>query len=592
MPTLHRTLSAIFRSAFSELGYDPQYGEVFRSERTEYGDFQCNGALAAARTAGRPAAEIAQAVIGQIGARYTEIQELAVAGPGFINIRVTDTAIADFAVEALRDGRYGVEVLPEPPKMVLDFGGPNVAKPLHVGHLRSAVIGESLQRLFRYLGHPVYSDIHLGDWGTPMGILIVMVQKEQPELPYFAETFAGEYPAESPVSLSDLERLYPAGATLFKEDEAFRNQALQATADLQNGRPGYRALWRHFVEVSVQALRHTFAELGIYFDWWYGESHYHDRIPGLLSRLQAEKHAVESDGALIIPLSPVNGKDLPPFLLRKSDGAYLYSTTDLAALDERIHEDHARAVLYVVDQRQGLHFTQLFQAAKQTGILPPEITVEHIGFGTVNGPDGKPFKTREGNAQRLEELLTQTIEKARERMGESGVARDYPPEEQEAIARQVAVAAIKFADLSNHRLSDYAFDLDKFVRFEGKTGPYLIYTAVRIQSIFRKLAEQGWKEQDARPVIGLLHPAERSLLLTALRLPEVLTEAARGRTPHTIAEFTYLLAQDFNRFYQQCPVLPESDASIRLSRISIAQLVLGELELAVGLLGIPIPERM
>lgn len=588
MSSLSQELSRLFARAFEARGLDPRYGDVVVSQRPELGQFQCNGALPAAKAAKVPPREVAQAVVDALPER-DRFRDVSLAGPGFINVTLTDEALADFARRQAGGERLGCDPRLDPETVLIDFGGPNVAKAMHVGHLRSSVIGDCLQRLFRFVGDRVVSDVHLGDWGTQMGMLLVEMRRRRPDLPYFDAAFAGPYPAEAPVTIADLEEMYPAASARAKADEAEAEAARQATRELQDGRPGYRALWQHFVDVSLAELRKDFGALGVDFDLWLGESHAHPRIAAMIERLKVSGAAVESEGAWVIPLPEAPGeKELPPLLLVKSDGAVLYGTTDLATLEERVGERGARRVLYVVDQRQSLHFQQVFRAARLTG-LAGGAALEHIAFGTVNGPDGKPFKTRAGGVMKLQDLTALAVEQVARRMEEAGVAQGYPEEERQRIAHQVGVAAIKFADLSNHRLSNYVFDLDKFTRFEGKTGPYLQYAAVRIQSILRKAEERGFAPGELLP--PEVAP-ERDLLLRMAQLPDAVAVACAERAPNFLCEHLYELTQAWSRFYQQCHILSEPDEARRASWLALAGQCLRQIRLVLGLLGIEVPERM
>jgi len=582
-------LSETVGDAFEAAGVNRSYGTVVVSKRPDLGQFQCNGALAAAQSVGRNPREIARTVAGALTA--TEMfAAVSIAGPGFINLTLTDAAIAAVTQEAVDDDRCGCDTVEHPVRYVVDFGGPNVAKAMHVGHLRATIIGDSLQRLFRFLGHHVISDIHMGDWGTQMGMLIIEVERRYPDLPYFDASFGGPYPAESPVTLDDLQEMYPAVAARVAEDAAEAERARRATTELQNGRPGYRALWQHFANVSIDAQRADFEALGVKFDLWYGESTVHDRIKPLLERIKSSGHAVISDGALVVPVAEDGDQmEIPPLLLTKSDGSYLYTTTDLATLDQRIAELKAEDILYVVDARQALHFIQVFRAARLTGVVPDDVALEHIAFGTMNGTDGRPFKTREGGILKLKDLIAMVTDAALTRLAEARIAESYPDEERAAIAKAVGLAALKFGDLSNHRMSNYVFDLDRFSSFEGKTGPYLLYGAVRIRSILRKAAEHGFLPG---PIADPTTDVERDLMLFLARLSDSLARAAELRAPNHVAEFAYDLTTRFNRFYEQCHILSEQDVERRGSWLSLVAVTLRELTLTLDLLGISVPERM
>jgi arginyl-tRNA synthetase len=586
MQLLNDLLTGLLSDAFARCGLDPKYGEVVPSKRPDLCQFQCNGALAAARTVQQNPRAVAQAVVDAIAERDMYFAIVEVAGPGYINLTLADEFMARYTAAIAADARLLCPPAAAPERVVIDFGGPNIAKSMHVGHLRSSVIGDSLQRLIRFVGDSVVSDIHLGDWGTPMGMLICELQRHSPGLVYFNTAYAGPYPDVSPVTIADLEQMYPEAAARCAADPQELQAALEATAELQAGRPGYRALWQHFHDVSVGAMQELFDRLGVHFDLWYGESDVHDRIPALLQRLRAAGGAVLSDGALVVPVAEVD-ESIPPLLLAKSDGSYLYGTTDLATIEERVEDLRAERVLYVVDKRQSLHFEQLFRAARRTGIAQGAI-LEHIAFGTVNGPDGKPLKTRQGGVMRLNDLVDMAIDEARKRMNEVGVAEDYAPAEQQEVAEKVALAALKFADLANYRTTNYVFDLEKFTRFEGRTGPYLLYAAVRIKSLLRKAAER-----DSYPGAFVLPTGvDRDLILQLSRFPDAVRLAYAERAPNHLCEFAFELAQVFSRFYQSCPILLEPDAARRESWLALAQLCLRELEVTLSLLGIDVPERM
>ena len=586
MQPLSDLLTGLLSDAFARCGLDPEYGQVVLSQRPDLCQFQCNGALAAARTVQQNPRNVAQAVAAAIAERDTYFANVEIAGPGYINLTLADEFLAQYAAAIAADVRLLCPPISAPARVVIDFGGLNIAKSMHVGHLRSSVIGESLQRIFRFAGDSVVSDVHLGDWGTQIGMVICELRRRSPDLVYFDAAYTGPYPDTSPVNMTDLEEIYPEAAARCAANLQEMQAALQATTELQRGRPGYRALWQHLHDVSVGAMQELLGRLDVHFDLWYGESDVHDRIPALLQRLQAAGSAVLSDGALVVPVA-AEGESMPPLLLAKSDGSYLYGTTDLATIEERVQDLRAERVLYVVDKRQSLHFEQLFRAARRTGIAK-DAALEHVTFGTVNGPDGKPFKTRQGGVMRLNDLVGMAIDEARKRMGEIGVAEDYAPAEQQAVAEKVAVAALKFADLANYRASNYIFDLEKFTRFEGRTGPYLLYAAVRIKSLLRKAAERNFFPGRFVPPTGV----DRDLILQLSRFPDAVRTAYVERAPHHLSEFAFDLAQVFSRFYQNCPILVEPDAARRESWLALAQLCLRELEVTLGLLGIEVPERM
>ncbi len=587
MTSLAATLTGIVSSAFAEAGLPPEFGTVTVSNRPDLGQFQCNGALGAAKSARANPRELGERVAALLRSNPI-FADVSLAGPGFLNLTVTDTWLAERTQQLADDPRLGVPVKADPATVILDFGGPNIAKPMHVGHLRASIIGDSLQRLFRFVGDRTISDVHMGDWGLPMGMLISEIALRRPDLPYFAPDATGPFPEESPVSMEDLEDLYPAAAAACKADPARLEAARRATAELQAGRPGYRALWQHFIDVSVAGMRRDFGDLGIHFDLWKGEADVHDLIGPMIDDLREKALAEESEGALVVRVARPDDKvEVPPLILLKSDGAVMYGTTDLATIVDRVREYDPDLMLYVVDQRQHLHFEQVFRAAALAG-LDGKAKSEHIGFGTMNGPDGKPFKTRAGGVMKLQDLLAMATEQALSRLNEEGLAADYPEEERQAIARMVGIGAVKFADLSNHRLSNYVFDLERFTRFEGRTGPYLQYAAVRIKSLLRKAAEQGAEAGAILPPTEI----ERDLMLNLGQLPDAISAAYQKRTPNDLCEFAFWLSQTFSRFYGACHILSEPDLALRGSRLALAAATLAQLELVLSLLGIEVPDRM
>lgn len=586
MTDLKGRLGQALSAAFAAESLSAEYGRATVSDRPDLADFQCNGALAAAKAARANPREIAGRIVQRL-AGDPDLASVEIAGPGFINFRVSDAALSARAGAIAKDSRVGAGSVDQPRRVVIDYGGPNVAKPMHVGHLRASIIGESIKRLFRFRGDQVVGDAHFGDWGFQMGLLIVAVSDEQPELAFFREG-AGPFPVESPVSLHDLERLYPEAAARAKADPAYRERARRATAELQAGRPGYRALWRHFVEVSRTALQREFHALGVEFDLWNGESDADALIPRMVDDLRAKALAVPDQGALIVRVARDGDKrELPPLLVVSSEGSAMYGTTDLATILDRRERFDPELMLYVVDQRQADHFEQVFRAAYLAGYAAPG-TLEHIGFGTMNGADGKPFKTREGGVLKLHDLIEMARDKARLRLREAGLGVELAPEEFEATAHRVGVAALKFADLSNFRGTSYVFDLDRFTSFEGRTGPYLLYQAVRIKSLLRKAEEA----QAAPGAIVVGDPAERDLVLVLDGFETALRDAYDKRAPNTLAEHAFRLAQSFSKFYAACPVLAAETPAMRASRLALAETTLKQLETALDLLGIETPEQM
>ncbi len=600
MTDLRTVLGEAVGAAFAAEGVDAALAKVTSSDRPDLADFQSNGALAAAKALKANPRELAARVADRLKSD-PRLSSVEVAGPGFINLKLADGALSARAAEVAGDGEHaGASLVASPRKVIIDFAGPNVAKPMHVGHLRSSIIGESLKRIFRFRGDTVWGDAHFGDWGFQMGLLIVAVGDEG-KADGFLTAGDGPFPAESPVTLEDLERLYPAAAARAKEDAAFRDRARKATAELQGGRPGYRALWAHFVAVSRTALEREFGALGVTFDLWNGESDADPVMAEMIAHLEATGLLVEDDGARVIHVarpgetrkrkladgSVIEAPSPPPLLVISSEGSAMYGTTDLATILDRRKAIDPDLILYVVDERQAEHFEQVFRAAYLAGYAA-EGSLDHLGFGTMNGPDGKPFKTRAGGVLKLHDLITMATDKARERLQEAKLGADLPDAEFEDIARKVAVAALKFADLSNSRTTSYIFDLDRFMSFEGKTGPYLLYQAVRIKSLLRKGADQG----AAPGPIVIAEPAERDLALTLDAFSQAVTDAYDKRMPHVIAEHAYRLAQSFSKFYAACPVLVAPDEATKGSRLTLSKAALDQLETALDLLGIDTPERM
>jgi len=600
MTDLKTSLSEAVAAAFAAEGVDAALARVVASDRPDLADFQSNGALAAAKALKANPRELAARVAERLAAD-PRLLSVEVAGPGFINLKLSDAALSQRAAEVAGDEALAGASLNTPSrKVVIDYAGPNVAKPMHVGHLRSSIIGESLKRLFRFRGDTVWGDAHFGDWGFQMGLLITACGDENLADAFMADG-DGPYPAESPVTLEDLERLYPQAAARAKEDPAFRDRARKATAELQNGRPGYRALWAHFVAVSRTALKREFGALDVTFDLWNGESDADPLMPEMLAHLKEAGLLVEDDGAQVVHVarpgetrkkkladgSVIEAPSPPPLLVVSSEGSAMYGTTDLATILDRKKSIAPDLILYVVDERQAEHFEQVFRAAYLAGYAP-EKSLEHLGFGTMNGADGKPFKTRAGGVLKLHDLITMATDKARERLKEARLGDDLPEAEFEDIARKVAVAALKFADLSNNRTTSYVFDLDRFMSFEGKTGPYLLYQAVRVKSLLRKAADQG---VEIAPIV-VAEPAERDLALTLDAFDAATADAYDKRSPNLIAEHAYRLAQSFSKFYAACPILVAPDDATKGSRLALAAASLHQLETALDLLGIETPERM
>lgn len=569
-------LQHLVQKAFAAADVNLKYALVTASDRPDLADYQSNGAFLAAKEAKANPRAVAEKIMAHLG-NLKDFADVSIAGPGFLNFRLHAHVFTDY----LKSWNPAITVPQASQKVIVDYGGMNVAKPMHIGHLRSSIIGESIKRLCKFVGHEVLGDIHLGDWGTQMGMLITEIEARNPHLPYFDPAFKGSYPKESPCTLDDLQEMYPVISQKCKDDPVIAEKARLATVDLQQGRPGYRALWQHFVDVSIEDMKIQLKKLDVDFDQWFGESRYQDHIPALLDRLMAKGIVEESKGALIIPVAePTDKMEIPPLMLRKSDGGYLYGTSDMGTIQERIDVFKAQLMIYVVDGRQGLHFEQVFRAARKARF---NAQYEFIGFGTMNGPDNKPFKTRAGGVMRLEELIDQLVTEAQNRMKEAGLAMDLE------TAQQIGMAALKFADLQHDPIQNYQFDIQKFIQFEGKTGPYLLYAAVRIKSILAKATEMNLSASST--LADPQNDVERGLQLILSRYLEYILRAYDRRAPNVLCEFAYELAQQFSRFYSHCPILKEPDA-FTAPRLRLCELTLQQLETVLELLGIKIPERM
>jgi arginyl-tRNA synthetase len=587
MTSIVEQLSARVGAAFAAIDLPADLGRCVESDRPDLSPYQCNGAMAAAKLAKKAPRAVAEKIVAKL-VDDELIESLEIAGPGFLNITPANAVYAQRANAIAEDALTGATKVAQPRTVMIDFGGPNVAKPMHVGHLRSSVLGDSLQRLFRFRGDKVVSDIHLGDWGYQMGLLITELESEQPGLPYFDADYSDDYPADAPVTIQDLSRLYPQAAASAKEDDARAALARKATAELQAGRRGYRALLAHFISVSITALKQDFGALGVHFDLWKGESDVNDLIPALVEDFKARGVAEKSDGAWIVRVAKDDDKkELAPLILVSSQGSALYGTTDLATIQDRKTHYDPDLILYVVDLGQSDHFEQVYRAAYKAG-LAKEGALEHVKFGTVNGPDGKRLRTRAGGTFRLSDLIGEAYDRAKSRLNEAGLGAELSAEEFESVARMVANAAIKFADLQNYRTTNYIFELDRFISFEGKTGPYLLYQAVRVKSIMRKAEAERLK---GGPIL-VGNDAEAALVRRLDSFDGALTRAYELRAPNHLCDHVYLLAQAFSSFYAACPILPEKDETIRRSRLALAETTLKQLELTLSLIGLDAPEKM
>ena len=575
-------------AAFVQAGYEEKYGKVTVSNRPDLCEYQCNGALAAAKQYHKAPIMIAKDVAAILEKQDMFSQVEAVA-PGFLNLKVKEAFVGDYLNEMRGSEKFGLEPVAHPKTIMIDYGGPNVAKPLHVGHLRSAIIGESIKRMGRYVGHTMIGDVHLGDWGLQMGLIITELHKRKPELVYFDEAYEGEYPEEAPFTISELEEIYPAASAYSKEHADYKEAAMQATYELQHGRRGYRALLAHILNVSVTDLKKNYKNLNVDFDLWKGESDAQPYIPQMVQDMKDKGFAHMSDGALVVDVKEdTDTKEIPPCMILKSDGASLYNTTDLATIVWRMQDYHPDQLIYVVDKRQELYFTQVFRCARKTGLVKPETELTFLGFGTMNGKDGKPFKTREGGVMRLEKLISGINEEMYRKIMDN---HEADPEEAKETAKIVGLSAIKYGDLSNQASKDYIFDIDRFTSFEGNTGPYILYTIVRIKSILNKYRDNGGTLEglSIRPAGSA---SEKALMLELARFNSVMENAFEEIAPHKICSYIYDLANEFNHFYHETKILAETDAEKPKGYIALLLLTRGILEDCIDVLGFSAPERM
>ena len=605
MTSLAHKLSGIVGEAFVAAGLPAERGRVNVSDRPDLAQFQCNGAFESAKLAKKNPREVAQGIVDVLSKCHPEQSEgsqeverdssaapqndifskVEIAGPGFINLNVTDAFLAGHLKSLAGDERLGTPEIQNAPPVVLDYGGPNIAKPMHVGHLRAAIIGDSLRRIMTFAGYKTYGDVHMGDWGTHLGMLISdYLEKGEENL--VLETDVSDEAAVARL-MDDMAVRYPRASGAAKENPDLMKRAQEATLKLQNKEEPYYPIWRKIFEVSVAGMKKTYRNLDVHFDLWKGEAHVHDLIAPMVEGLKEKGLAEESEGALVFQVAEENdNKEMPPLIIYKSDGAVMYGTTDMATLVDRMAEQNPEKIIYVVDQRQSLHFEQVFRAAKKSGIVPETVELTHAGFGTMNGPDGKPFKTRSGGVMRLQDLIEMAESKARERLTEANLAADI--EEREDVAHKVAIAAIKFADLQNQRQADYVFDLDRLTSFEGKTGPYLLYQAVRIKSLLRKAGCNDCRNKADFKI----KDEDRALALLLTELPDYIDASLRHYAPHHLCDYAYRLAQEFSSFYGTCHILSEEDEALKKSRLALCALTAAQLELVLGLLGISVPDRM
>ena len=589
-------ISKEMASAFEAAGYDSALGRVTVSNRPDLCEYQCNGAMAGAKRYRKAPFMIADDVAKILkekndGAGSAVFSKVEVVKPGFLNLDVSESFLQSYLQQMAGDGRLGMPLPEKPEKIIIDYGGPNVAKPLHVGHLRSAVIGEAVKRIARFHGEDVIGDIHLGDWGLQMGLVITELKKRMPDLPYFDPDFKGEYPEEAPFTVSELEEIYPFASARSKQDPEYYAEAMDTTRRLQEGERGFYALWQKIVAVSVADMKRNYENLNVTFDLWNGEASVHPVIPGMVADLKAGGYAYESQGALVIDVSKeTDSKEIPPCIVLKSDGASLYTTTDLATIKERVEKYHPDRIIYITDKRQELHFTQVFRAAQKSGLVEPETELVHIGFGTMNGKDGKPFKTREGGVMRLETLIADIDA---EMLSKISTNPEIPAEEAAETSRQVALAALKYGDLSNQASKDYIFDIEKFTSFEGDTGPYILYTIVRMRSILQRyMAEEGASDPADLALGTPASDVEKKLMMDLAGFNAMMEGAYTDIAPHRVCAYIYQVSNDFNSFYHATRILTEQDKAQKESWIALLHLTERVLSTCIDVLGFSAPERM
>ncbi|MCR5594718.1 MAG: arginine--tRNA ligase [Lachnospiraceae bacterium] len=585
-------ISGYMKEAFEAAGYDPALGRVSVSNRPDLCEYQCNGAMAGAKQYHKAPLMIAQDVAEKLKDSAVFEKAEAVA-PGFLNLDIKSEFVADYVVRMAEDEHFGID-MPKPAAMIVDYGGPNVAKPLHVGHLRSAVIGESIKRILRYMGNTVYGDIHMGDWGLQMGLVIYEMSLRNPDLPYFDENFTGEYPAEAPFTVTDLEEIYPSASGKSKQDPEYKAKAMEATLKLQEGHAGYRALWQKIMDVSITDMKRNYDRLKVSFDLWNGESTVQDIIPGMVKDMKDGGYAYESDGALVVDVKEdTDTKEMPPCIIIKSDGASLYNTTDLATIKDRVAKYDPSKMVYLTDKRQDLYFEQVFRCARKTGLIKDECDLVHVGFGTVNGKDGSPYKTRSGGVPKLSDLIDEIEESMLVKIKENTAQKGENISDEEALdrARKVGLAAIKYGDLSNQATKDYIFDVDRFTSFEGDTGPYILYTCVRINSILRKATEQGIDVSACR-IKAPVNASHKALMKAIAGFNAEIVSAYEEYAPHRICGYIYALSNAFNSFYHENHILTEEDAELKGSFLALLSLTGDILKVCTDLLGFEIPERM
>lgn len=588
MQNLIDEISSAVATAFKEAGYDETYGKVTVSNRPDLCEYQCNGAMALAKIAGKAPFMIADdiAAVLKNNTMFSKVESVK---PGFLNLDLSPEFMAERMNKMATTKDFGFEKTKNPKTIVIDYGGPNVAKPLHIGHLRPAIIGESVKRILKYAGHTVYGDIHIGDWGLPIGLLITELRRRKPNLPYFDESYTGEYPKEPPFTLADLEEMYPFASAYSKEHEDYHKEAMEVTSQMQKGNRAYRALLDHILNLSFADLKINYGNLNVDFELWLGESNAQPYIPDMIKDLEDRHIAHESDGALVVDVAEETDKrEMPPCLIRKSDGAALYATTDIGTIMMRVHDQNPDEIIYVVDKRQELHFMQVFRVVRKAGYVKDDMKLVHIGFGTMNGKDGKPFKTRDGGVMRLSNLLKDIEDEMYNKIMDNG---DKDEKEARENAKIVGLAALKYGDLSNQATKDYIFDIDRFTSFEGNTGPYLLYSIVRIKSILAKYNAAGLSTE-GKKILPPANKDEKDLMLKLSAFSTMMEGAAAEYAPHKICAYIYELANVFNHFYHETNIMSCEDKDKQAGYILLLKLTKEVLETCIDLLGFEAPERM
>lgn len=588
MKKMLEQISEVVSKAFAECGYDEKYGQVTVSNRPDLCEFQCNGAMACAKQAHKAPAIIAEEIKAVLD-KEAIFESVDAVKPGFLNLNISRDFMAEYMNGMISSEKFGIEQNKNPRTIIIDYGGANVAKPLHVGHLRPAIIGESIKRILQYTGNTVYGDVHLGDWGLQIGLIIRELKERKPELPYFDEGFTGEYPSEPPFTLEDLEEIYPYASAYSKTHEDYRAEALEITNELQHGNERYMAILKHILTISHADLKKNYGRLNVHFELWKGESDAQPFIPDMIDDMVKRGIAKEDNGALIVEIAKEDDKrEIPPCLIQKSDGAALYTTTDLGTILMRKKEQNPDAIIYVVDKRQELHFVQVFRTTRRAQLISDDVELTHIGFGTMNGKDGKPFKTRDGGVMRLENMISDIEDEMYKKITDN---HEVDPQEAKDIARIVGLAALKYGDLSNQASKDYVFDMERFTSFEGNTGPYLLYSVVRIKSILNKYAQTGKKIEDYK-LLAPTSKSEKELMLALAGFASMIEVAATEYAPHKMCAYIYELANKFNHFYHETRIMAEEDDKVQGSHIRLLELTKNVMETCIDLLGFEAPERM